>query len=77
MFYLNKDGKEIDFIIISEERMIPVEVKMKNTIAKTEINRLSAFLDDHKQDYALIFYSGESHVVELSGGKKVFCVGWV
>ncbi len=50
---------EIDFIIKYGDRLIPIEVKLINTISNINLDNMKSFLKDHKKaPYGIILYGG-------------------
>ena len=60
-FYRTASGKEIDFLITGEERILPIEVKSSSKVAYADARNIESFLIDHKNlaPLGLIVYPGK------------------
>lgn len=59
VYYYNKAGKEIDLVIESGNKTIPVEVKSSQTVKKTDFNHLSDFMQKNNISRGYLIYGGE------------------
>jgi uncharacterized protein len=70
-WYRDQNGatSEVDYLIISNERLLPVEVKSGKT---GTLRSLHNFIDESKCDFAIRVYSGNMHLEQLktARGKK-------
>lgn len=74
--YFNKDKKEVDFVISAGENIVPIEVKYKNKIKKTDLNHLYHYMEKTKLSEGICFYRGENHI-DARGDKKVHLINWI
>ena len=65
-YYWRKNGKEIDFIFINKKKLIPVEIKNKNEIRKSDIQTLKYFLAKYKLKEGYIIYLGEEDEMKFN-----------
>lgn len=75
LFY-NKNEKEIDFILKTGSKTLPIEVKSGKKYKKTHSNHLVHYAQKNNISDVVIFYSGEEHVVEKDG-VKIHLVSWI
>jgi predicted AAA+ superfamily ATPase len=61
--YWRESGKEIDLILLKEQRIIPVEVKNKEEIRKEDWNNILYFLKKYKLGKGYFIYNGEKKII--------------
>ena len=63
-FWRKHDGAEVDFIVESNRRLLPVEVKASRRIRSGELKGLETFLDEHPRQapLAVVLYGGNDVV---------------
>lgn len=74
--YLNKNKKEVDFIITAGGNTIPIEVKATKTYDKRDLNHLIAFLTKEKLNAGFLFYGGIPERKTIDG-KIVYMLPWL
>ncbi|OGF58637.1 MAG: hypothetical protein A2Y62_11555 [Candidatus Fischerbacteria bacterium RBG_13_37_8] len=65
-FYRTAAGKEIDFLLIGEQQIIPIEIKFSQVISSTDARNVISFLEEyqHLASTGIIVYPGkEMHQV--------------
>ena len=69
--YWRANEKEIDFIVQNNKKIIPIEVKKKKNLEKTDINHMSYFLKKYKIKKGYFTYNGEE-TSSSSGSSMMF-----
>ena len=74
-YWRTASGLEVDFIVESGNRLLPIEVKSSTRLESSDAHALEAFLDDHadQADGGLILYGG-TEVMRFS--KRVLAAPW-
>ena len=49
-----KDKKEIDFVLVTKRKPIPIESKFRNKILKEVYDSIGSFIDENKSPFGLI-----------------------
>lgn len=70
-YYWRKNGKEIDFLIIDENKIAPIEVKNKIELNKEDLKHIRYFLTEYNVKEGWIVYMGDKEGEEKIGGKKI------
>lgn len=70
-YYWRKQGKEIDFLIVSGKKIIPLEVKNKEEIGRNELKNLKYFLQKYKLGQGIIVYQGEEKELKINKDQKI------
>jgi len=68
-YYWRNGSKEIDFLIVKNKSLIPVEVKNKKDILSKDLENIKYFLKEYKAKYGLLIYQGQSKKLKIN--KKV------
>ena len=71
--YFNKSGKEVDLILETGNRIIPMEVKSAEVLKKTDTNHLVYFMEKNKLEIGYVVYGGEFKVIN-AGMKKLYLI---
>lgn len=60
IYYYNntKTRKEVDFILVKNDLVLPVEVKTSTTVSKSRLSNLFAFMKNHNLKRGIVFYGG-------------------
>src|SRR3989338_2589520 len=58
-YYWRKEQKEVDFLIIKEKDIIPIEVKEAKLLQKSELSSFYYFINKFKSKQAIIIYNGK------------------
>lgn len=66
--FWNERGKEVDFIISEAERLIPIEVKYKETIGRKDYDGLCAYMAKKKSPYGVILTKNDLGVIRTEAG---------
>lgn len=69
VFYFHKSGKEVDLVIESGSRLIPIEVKSSSHVKKTDLNHLWDYLEKNSLDNGYLFYGGDVKLAQKDGKK--------
>ena len=69
IYYYKKNGKEVDLILESGNKIIPIEVKSANILKKTDIYHLVYFMEKNKLDTGFVVYGGELKIIETDNKK--------
>lgn len=74
-YWRTASGLEVDFVVESRNRLLPIEVKSTKSLESSDARALEAFLDDHadQADGGLILYDG-ADIMRFS--KRVLAVPW-
>ncbi len=59
-YYRTAAGLEIDFIIKYKNKILPIEVKMKDKINRVDVKSLKLFMEQYKLDFGIVVYRGDS-----------------
>lgn len=70
-YYWRKDGKEVDFLVIGENGILPVEVKESLKINKMELNSLFFFMKKFGIKEGAVVYGGDDEEKLESDGRTV------
>lgn len=62
--YWRKGEKEIDFLKVNE-KILPIEIKEKETIKKNDIKNLIYFMKKYKFNKGIIVYSGKEEILKI------------
>jgi predicted AAA+ superfamily ATPase len=75
LYWRTVAGHEVDFVIETPKRLLPIEVKASNRVAPSDAKGLETFLDEYPDltEGALLLYSG-SEVFPLT--RRVLAVPW-
>jgi len=71
VFYFLKNKKEVDLILVIKGQVIPIEVKSRNSLKKTDINHLLFYLEKNNLEIAYVIYGGDVQKIERQG-KTIF-----
>jgi len=63
--YWTKGGKEIDFIVLNNNKIMPIEVKNKNELRKEDIKTMVYFLKKYKIKEGFFVYNGEEKEIYI------------
>lgn len=55
-------GGEIDFVMIYGKRIIPIEVKMTDSISQIDLKNLKLFSDVHHPIFSIVIYGGAPYI---------------
>ncbi|MGC8885402.1 MAG: ATP-binding protein [Candidatus Nanoarchaeia archaeon] len=75
-YYWRKDGKEIDFLLVEDKKLIPIEVKNKTELTKYELSSMKYFLEKYKIKNGLIIYNGEERDIRIKDKRIKFMPLW-
>lgn len=76
-FYWDYNNGEVDLILEIFDSALPVEVKCKNNISKTDLRGLNRFLYDHNDSkFGIVITEDKTGIVELKNGKAVLFPLW-
>ncbi len=77
-YWLTHDGAEVDFVLESSRRLLPIEVKAGSRARLSDAAGLGAFLDEHRKPapFGIVLYGG-SEVVRLEERVVAMPVGRV
>ncbi len=64
-YYWRKNDKEIDFLIIENKKIIPVEVKNKKELSKRDLRNMKYFLEKYNIKEGKIIYNGKEDEVKI------------
>jgi len=67
VFFYFKNQKEIDIVIESGADKIPIEVKFKDNLKRTDLNHLIAFAKKHNSKYGILVYKGALEKIKRQG----------
>jgi predicted AAA+ superfamily ATPase len=75
LYWRTAAGQEVDFVIETPKRLLPIEVKAAARVTPSDARGLEAFLDEYKGavDGALLLYGG-SEAFPLT--RRVLAVPW-
>lgn len=75
LYWRTATGQEIDFVIETPKRLLPIEVKSASRVSAADAKGLEAFLDDYADmaDGGLLLYGG-TEAYRLT--KRVFAAPW-
>ena len=75
LYWRTADGTEVDFVIETPQRLLPIEVKTSTRVLPADAKGLEAFLDEYpdRSDGGLLLYGGEE-VFPLT--KRVLAAPW-
>ena len=59
-YYRTAAGLEIDFIIKYKNKILPIEVKMKEKINNIDIKSLKLFIKQYNIDFGIVVYRGDN-----------------
>ena len=59
-YYRTAEGLEIDFIIKYKNKILPIEVKMKEKINNIDIKSLKLFIKQYNIDFGIVVYRGNN-----------------
>ena len=68
--------KEIDFLKIDGETILPIEVKNQEKNEDRDLNTLKLFMDKYKINKSLLLYLGEKEMRGSDGRKVEFVPFW-
>ncbi len=63
-YYWRKNEKEIDFLLVKERKITPIEVKNKEELSKDDLRHLKYFLPKYKIKEGHIIYRGEESKID-------------
>jgi len=67
VFYFLKNKKEVDLILETENKIIPIEVKSRNKLKKTDLNHLFFYMQKNNLKIGYIAYGGDVLKMEREG----------
>jgi hypothetical protein len=59
-YYRTSAGLEIDFIIKYKNKVLPIEVKMKEKINGVDVKSLKLFMEQYNLDFGIVVYRGDN-----------------
>lgn len=61
-YWRTSNGREVDFVVESQGRSIPIEVKSTRRVTQSDIAHLEAFLDEHDKTspFGFVLYDGKT-----------------
>jgi hypothetical protein len=77
IYYYNntKTKKEIDFILVKDNCILPVEVKTSDKIRQSTLNNLFSFIRDKNLKRGIVFYGGDKVYTEkMSDNVTIECI---
>ena len=77
VFYYNHNEKEVDFVLNMKDKIIPIEVKSKNKLRKTDFNHLIWFMKKKKINVGYLLYDGQVDCVEKEGTRIYLLPWWI
>ena len=72
-YYWRKNEKEIDFLKIDGKKILPIEVKNKKELNKTDSKNMKYFLEKFNINIGIMVYNGERQEIKI-GRKRIICV---
>lgn len=75
-YYWRENDKEIDFLSVNGKKIIPIEVKNKQRVAKNELKSMKYFLNKYNTKEGLIIYHGKEEEKEFNDSKIKFIPLW-
>lgn len=75
-YYWRKEGKEIDFLIVEGNKIIPIEVKNKKEIVKNDMKNMKYFLQKYNIKEGFIIYNGKEDEINFEGKKIKYIPLW-
>lgn len=75
LYWRTASGTEVDFIIETPKRLIPIEIKASSRVSTKDIRGLETFLDEYGDlaDGGLLLYAGDK---TLTISKRVLAAPW-
>lgn len=59
-YYWREKDKEVDFLMIEQKKITPIEIKNKNEVSNRDLHSLFYFMEKNKIKEALVIYQGEN-----------------
>ncbi|HLC55281.1 MAG TPA: ATP-binding protein [Candidatus Nanoarchaeia archaeon] len=75
-YYWRELEKEIDFLKIEGENILPIEVKNREKVENRDLSALKLFMSKHKIKKSLLLYLGDKEIREFDGRKIEFASFW-
>lgn len=67
-YYWRKEGKEIDFLIVDNKKILPIEVKNKEKLSNSDLANMVYLLKKSKIEKGVFLYNGKEEKIKI--GKK-------
>lgn len=77
VYYYNKAGKEVDLVLETGSKIIPLEVKSSVKLRKTDVNHLLYFMQKNHLREGYLVYGGDLDKFEDSSFKIYFLPYWL
>lgn len=66
-YYWRKNEKEIDFLLVKDKKITPIEVKNKEELSKDDLRHLKYFLPKYNVKEGYIIYKGKEDEIKSDG----------
>ena len=75
LYWRTTRGEEVDFVIETPTRLLPIEVKTSRTLGKRDLRGLNAFLEEYPDGapFGLVLYAGQEW---LRPARNVVAIPW-
>lgn len=77
VYYYNKSGREVDLILDSEDKVVPIEVKSYADLKKTDTNHLLYFMEKNHIHEGYVAYGGNLGMLEINNNKIYLLPYWM
>lgn len=64
IYFYHKNKKEIDLILVKDDKIIPVEIKSSSNCSKKDINHLNLFMRERKLSRGFYIYGGKLDIIK-------------
>lgn len=75
LYWRTTRGEEVDFVVETPNRLLPIEVKTSRTLGRRDLRGLSAFLEEYpdKAPFGIVLYAGQEW---LRPARNVVAIPW-
>lgn len=77
MFYWHENGMEVDIVLKTNKKILPIEVKYRSSINESDISSLIYFMKKFKLKQGIVASKNEIKVKEFEGKKIFFIPCWM
>ena len=75
LYWRTTGGEEVDFVVETPNRLLPIEVKTSRTLSRRDLRGLNAFLGEypHEAPFGVVLYAGQER---LRPARHVVAIPW-
>lgn len=80
MYFYNEKKKEVDFVVVCGQNVLPFEVKTKDDLKTGDLKPLIDFMDRKKLREGFVFYGGDNKIINFghdTKGKRIYALNWI